>query len=82
MGKNNGSDRRQFIKHTAAAATGITLLSAFSKKTIEELSNAGTLNKPLTPGTNLQEARIKFSVININHSHTVFAGFNSVRQPL
>jgi len=69
MGKNNGSDRRQFIKHTAAAATGITLLSAFSKKTIEELSNAGTLNKPLTPGTNLQEARIKFSVININHSH-------------
>jgi len=69
MGKNNGSDRRQFIKHTAAAATGITLLSAFSKKTIEELSNAGTLNKPLTPGMNLQEARIKFSVININHSH-------------
>ena len=69
MGKNNGSDRRQFIKHTAAAATGITLLSAFSKKTIEELSNAGTLDKPLTPAMNLQEPRIKFSVININHSH-------------
>lgn len=69
MGKNNGSDRRQFIKHTAAAATGITLLSAFSKKTIEELSNAGTLEKPLTPAMNLQEPRIRFSVININHSH-------------
>jgi len=69
MGKNNGPDRRQFIKHTAAAATGMTLLSAFSKKTIEELSNAGTLDKPLTPAMNLQEPRIKFSVININHSH-------------
>jgi len=69
MGKNNGPDRRQFIKHTAAAATGMTLLSAFSKKAIEELSNAGTLDKPLTPAMNLQEPRIKFSVININHSH-------------
>jgi predicted dehydrogenase len=69
MAKNNGSDRRQFIKHTAAAATGITLLSAFSKKTIEELSKAGTLEKPLIPAMNLQEPRIKFSVININHGH-------------
>jgi predicted dehydrogenase len=69
MGKNNGSDRRQFIKHTAAAATGITLFSSFSKKTIEELSNGGTLDKPLTPAMSYQEPRIKFSVININHSH-------------
>jgi predicted dehydrogenase len=69
MGKNTGSDRRQFIKKSAAAATGITLFSSFSKKTIDELSNAGILDNPIDTSMNLQEPKIKFSVIGINHSH-------------
>jgi predicted dehydrogenase len=69
MGKNTGSDRRQFIKRTAAAATGITIFSSFSKKTIDELSSAGTLDKSIEAAMNLQGSKIKFSVIGINHSH-------------
>lgn len=69
MGKYTGSDRRNFIKHTAAAATGLTILSAFSKKTIDGLSNAGTLTEPSAPAMTLQEPKIKFAVISINHSH-------------
>jgi predicted dehydrogenase len=69
MGKNTGSDRRQFIKRTAAAATGITIFSSFSKKTIDELSSAGTLDKSIEAAMNLQGPKIKFSVIGINHSH-------------
>jgi predicted dehydrogenase len=69
MGKNTSSDRRQFIKRTAAAATGITLFSSLSKKTIDEISNAGTLNEPIDAAMNLQEPKIKFSVIGINHNH-------------
>jgi len=52
--KNFLSGRRSFIKNTATAATGIALLSSLPKKTL-----AGFGDEP----------RIKFSVININHSH-------------
>ena len=52
--KNFLSGRRSFIKNTATAATGIALLSSLPKKTL-----AGFQDEP----------RIRFSVININHSH-------------
>jgi predicted dehydrogenase len=48
------SNRRKFIKNTAATATGMMLLSSLPKKSI-----AGFYVEP----------RIRFSVININHSH-------------
>ena len=50
----NPFNRRRFIKETATAATGIALLSSLPKKTL-----AGFRDEP----------RIRFSVININHSH-------------
>lgn len=46
--------RRAFIRNTAAAATGVALLSSLPKKSFAELN---------------AEPRIRFSVININHSH-------------
>ncbi|MDQ2863028.1 MAG: Gfo/Idh/MocA family oxidoreductase [Bacteroidota bacterium] len=52
--KNSLPGRRSFIKTTAAAATGIALLSSLPKKTL-----AGFRDEP----------RIRFSVININHGH-------------
>ena len=52
--KNSTSDRRGFIKNTAAATTGIMLLSALPKKSIAGFS---------------AEPKIRFSVININHAH-------------
>lgn len=48
------SNRRNFLKNTAATATGMALLSALPKKTI-----AGFTAEP----------KIRFSVININHNH-------------
>jgi predicted dehydrogenase len=55
-------NRRRFIKDSTKAAAGITLLSSFSKNVI-----AATYNEP----------RIKFSVININHSH-IYGMVNAV----
>lgn len=52
--KHPFSNRRNFLKNTAATATGMALLSALPKKSI-----AG-----FTP-----EPKIRFSVININHNH-------------
>ncbi|MEO8414482.1 MAG: Gfo/Idh/MocA family oxidoreductase [Ginsengibacter sp.] len=52
--KNSPFGRRKFIKNTAAAATGMALLSALPKRSL-----AGFRDEP----------RIRFSVININHSH-------------
>ncbi|MEO5563021.1 MAG: Gfo/Idh/MocA family oxidoreductase [Chitinophagaceae bacterium] len=67
--KNTQSNRRRFIKNTAAAATGITLLSAFSKKTVDQLAaeepgtdRAFNIIKPA-------ESKIRFSVISVNHNH-------------
>ena len=48
------SNRRRFIKNTAATATGMMLLSALPKRSIAGFS---------------AEPRIRFSVININHGH-------------
>ena len=48
-------DRRRFLKDTAKAATGMTLMSAFSKNTY--ISDVHI--KP----------KINFSVINMNHAH-------------
>lgn len=48
------SNRRRFIKNTAATATGMMLLSSLPKK-----SMAGVTAEP----------RIRFSVISINHGH-------------
>lgn len=50
----NFFNRRSFLKDTVTAAGGVALLSSLPKKTI-----AG----------NKAEPRIRFSVININHSH-------------
>lgn len=47
-------NRRSFIKNTAATATGMALLSSLPKKSIAGFS---------------PEPKIRFSVININHSH-------------
>lgn len=48
------SNRRRFLKNTATTAGGLLLLSSLPKKTIAGFS---------------AEPRIRFSVININHSH-------------
>ena len=56
--KERQSNRRSFIKQTAAA-TGITILSGLSNKAIAGL-----------PGESMDlPVRIRFSVININHNH-------------
>ncbi|MFT3750528.1 MAG: Gfo/Idh/MocA family oxidoreductase [Agriterribacter sp.] len=52
--KNSLFNRRRFIKEGSAVAVGITLLSSLAK------TSAAATNKA---------AGIKFSVININHSH-------------
>lgn len=52
--KQKSFDRRKFL-NTAAAASGLMVLSSFPKKTIAAPAWA--------------EPRIKFAVININHSH-------------
>ncbi len=52
--KDLSSNRRGFIKNTAAATTGMMLLSSLPKAAL-----AGFTAEP----------RIRFSVININHSH-------------
>ena len=69
--KKSNFDRRKFLKFTATTATGIGLLSAFPK-------DAFAAGKPLAHETSDNEAsykphrsdaRIKFSVIGINHGH-------------
>lgn len=52
--KTHSPKRRSFLKATAAATSGMALLSALPKKSI-----AGFTAEP----------KIRFSVININHSH-------------
>lgn len=52
--KKFATNRRSFLKNTAATATGMMLLSSLPKKSI-----AGFRPEP----------KIRFSVININHSH-------------
>lgn len=52
--KNSLFSRRKFIKDTAAAATGITLLSSLPQQAF---------------ATKKQQAKIRFSVISINHNH-------------
>jgi predicted dehydrogenase len=52
--KKFATNRRSFLKNTAATATGMMLLSSLPKKSIAGLH---------------PEPRIRFSVININHSH-------------
>ncbi len=52
--KNLLFNRRKFIKDTTTAATGMAILSSLPKKTIAAVHT---------------EARIRFGVININHSH-------------
>lgn len=47
-------NRRKFIKNTAATATGMALLSSVPKKSVAAFT---------------AEPKIRFSVININHSH-------------
>ena len=53
--KNSLFDRRKFIKETTKAATGLAFLSALPQTAIAE--------------PHYIEPKIKFSVININHSH-------------
>ena len=61
-------DRRRFMKDAATTAAGIVLLSGLPGKT---MAAAGTPSE--LPGTserpNPAAARIKFSVIGINHNH-------------
>src|SRR6187399_1945048 len=59
--KQGQSNRRKFIKLTATA-TGIGLLSGLSNKVV-----AGLPAKLVEPAPG--PVRIRFSVININHSH-------------
>jgi predicted dehydrogenase len=51
--KNKSVDRRRFL-YTAAAASGLSLLSSFSRKPVEQTT---------------AEPRIRFSVISMNHGH-------------
>lgn len=58
-------NRRNFIRNTAATATGLAFLSALPKKTMARLrENSEGLIEPYPA-----ETRIRFSVIAINHGH-------------
>jgi predicted dehydrogenase len=57
--KNTLLNRRNFIKDTAKAATGMALFSTLPQD----------LNAETTPAVAVGAPRIKFSVININHGH-------------
>ena len=59
--KDRQSNRRKFIKHTAAAA-GMAFFSGLSNKAIAALPEKSVDTKPVP-------IRIRFSVININHGH-------------
>lgn len=66
--KNSKFNRRNFIKSTTAAATGLGLLSIFP----ESLLGNTPVKKIVADGGNVKswaESRIKFSVIGINHAH-------------
>ena len=59
--KERQSNRRNFIRHTAAA-TGMALFSGLTHKAIAGLPGETIDSEPLP-------VRIRFSVININHAH-------------
>ncbi len=60
--KNVFSNRRKFLKNTAATATGMALLSSIPKPSVAAVS---------------ADPKIRFSVININHSH-IYSMVNAV----
>src|ERR1044072_1603690 len=69
--KESNLNRRRFLKFTATTATGLGLLSAFSKEAFasaERLTD-DTDNSELTYKLYPDDPRIKFSVIGINHGH-------------
>jgi predicted dehydrogenase len=65
MKNTTSSNRRDFIKDTAAVAAGIALLPAFPLAASAKVSYEPVVYTPEKP----VETRIKFSVIGINHSH-------------
>ncbi|MDB5003123.1 MAG: oxidoreductase [Mucilaginibacter sp.] len=65
MKNTRSSNRRNFIKDTAAVAAGIALLPAFPLAASAKVSYEPVVYTPEKP----VETRIKFSVIGINHSH-------------
>lgn len=69
--KEKQSNRRSFIKLTAAAS-GISLFTGFSNKVMAESTPAKTDEAPVA-------TRIRFSVININHSH-IFSMTEAVKR--
>jgi predicted dehydrogenase len=60
-------NRRKFLKETAATATGISLFSILPEKILAS-GKHHEANRPLPP-QQLDNPRIKFSVIGINHAH-------------
>ena len=62
-------NRRNFIRNTAATATGLAFLSALPKKTMARINSSTAESNPAFPEVYTGDPRIRFSVIAINHSH-------------
>src|SRR6478672_8492825 len=59
-------DRRKFIKETAATVTAMSLFTALPEKLFASQNNSEATEQP---PKHLDNPRIKFSVIGINHGH-------------
>lgn len=67
--KGSQFNRRNFIRNTAATATGLAFLSSLPEKAMARLSRETTQPSTLFPDHYTGDPRIRFSVIAINHSH-------------
>jgi predicted dehydrogenase len=75
--KNARSDRREFIRASMGGSAGVILASTLS----QGISAAGTryAGRPAGGGQAVKTARIRFSVIGLNHNH-IFGQVDSVRR--
>ncbi len=62
-------NRRNFIRNTAATATGLAFLSALPKKTMARINSSTAESNSAFPDVYSGDTRIRFSVIAINHGH-------------
>lgn len=66
--KDSQFNRRKFLRNTAATAAGMAFLPAIPKNVMANINEYAEESSP-TIIQPYAEPRIKFSVININHSH-------------
>ncbi|WP_026464299.1 Gfo/Idh/MocA family protein [Adhaeribacter aquaticus] len=72
MPNNYNNNRRRFLKSTAATAAGFTLLSGLASESLASSASSFPASEPDNQKNNLTApapARIRFSVIGINHGH-------------